>query len=240
MWHYINSQLTKTLSCHYWYIVQDDPKTRQEFLLCKWSVFSNCPCPFFATSYLITKKKGKNNNTLWISDSCHLSLDPNTACVNLLVSEGNSRVAWIKKPQNYTHHPERFTEYDQVLCTEGLTGVCYWEVEWQGPRVEVAVCHKGVELVGSSFGYTDQSWCISLSNSGCTFWHNEIKTKIYTSCSSTVGVYLNHKAGNLSFYSVSGSDQMTLLHRVQTTFSQPLYPGFMVSRGCSVRIISPN
>uniref|UniRef100_A0A0E9U4H4 B30.2/SPRY domain-containing protein n=1 Tax=Anguilla anguilla TaxID=7936 RepID=A0A0E9U4H4_ANGAN len=34
-----------------------------------------------------------------------------------------------------------------------------------------------------------------------------------------IGVYLDHGAGTLSFYSVS--DTMTLLHRVQTTFTQP-------------------
>uniref|UniRef100_A0A4W6ES87 B30.2/SPRY domain-containing protein n=1 Tax=Lates calcarifer TaxID=8187 RepID=A0A4W6ES87_LATCA len=171
--------------------------------------------------------------------SCHLSLDPNTAFENVMLSEGNSKVTWIKKAQRHSPHPERFTKYDQVLCTEGLSGVCYWEVEWRGPRVEVAVCYKGAELVESCFGYTDQSWCISLSNSGCTFWHDEIQTKISEPRSSTVGVYLNHKAGSLSFYSVSDSGQMTLLHRAQTTFSKPLYPGFMVSRGASVKILTP-
>ncbi|XP_030586859.1 tripartite motif-containing protein 16-like [Archocentrus centrarchus] len=171
--------------------------------------------------------------------SCCLTLDPNTAFENLLLSEGNTKVTWIKKPQRYPYHPERFTKYDQVLCTEGLSGICYWEVEWRGPRVEVAVCYKGTELEESGFGYTEQSWCISLSSSGCTFWHNELKTRISVPCSSTVGVYLNHKGGSLSFYSVSDSGQMLLLYRVQTTFSQPLYPGFMVSRGASVRIVTP-
>lgn len=179
------------------------------------------------------------NNNIYITDSCHLSLDPNTAFENILLSEGNSRVTWIKKAQPYPYHPERFTKFDQVLCTEGLSGVCYWEVEWKGPRVEVAVCYKGTELEESSFGYSDQSWCISLSNSGCTFWHSEIKTRISDPCSAVVGVYLNHKAGSLSFYSVCDSGQMILLHRVQTTFSQPLYAGFTVSRGSSVRIITP-
>ncbi|KAI3374195.1 hypothetical protein L3Q82_006059 [Scortum barcoo] len=41
--------------------------------------------------------------------------------------------------------------------------------------------------------------------------------------SSRVGVYLDHRAGILSFYSIS--ETMTLLHRVQTTFTQPLYAG---------------
>lgn len=174
------------------------------------------------------------------SDSYRLILDPNTASVNLLLSEEKSKVSWIRNAQKYPHHPERFTSYDQVLCTEGLFGVCYWEVEWHGPRVEVAVCYKGADLEESGFGDTDHSWCISLSNSGCSFWHDQNKTKIDTPCSSTVAVYLNYKAGSLSFYSVSGSGLMTLLQRVQTTFSQPLYPGFMVSRGSSVRIVSPS
>ncbi|PWA29214.1 hypothetical protein CCH79_00006300 [Gambusia affinis] len=38
-----------------------------------------------------------------------------------------------------------------------------------------------------------------------------------------VGVYLDHRAGILSFYSVSES--MTLLHRVQTRFTEPLLAG---------------
>ncbi|XP_029288735.1 LOW QUALITY PROTEIN: tripartite motif-containing protein 16-like [Cottoperca gobio] len=171
--------------------------------------------------------------------SCYLSLDPNTAFENLLLSEGNRKVTWIKKAQRYPYHKDRFTTFEQVLCTAGLSGPCYWEVEWRGNRVEVAVCYKGAELKEMGFGHTNQSWCISLSISGCTFWHGGIKTKVPTECSSTVGVYLNHKAGSLSFYSVSDYGQMILLHRVHTTFSQPLYPGLMVSRGASARIVSP-
>ncbi|XP_010795987.1 stonustoxin subunit beta-like [Notothenia coriiceps] len=170
--------------------------------------------------------------------SSSLSLDPNTAFENLLLSEGNRKVTWIKKAQRYPLHPERFTQYDQVLCTVGLSGVCYWEVEWRGSRVEVAVCYKGADLEESGFGdIASHSWCISLSNVGCAYWHGGIKTKIPINCSSTVGVYLNHKAGTLYFYSVSDCGEMTLLHRVNTTFSQPLYPGLMVSRGASARIV---
>ncbi|XP_054893690.1 tripartite motif-containing protein 16-like [Poeciliopsis prolifica] len=169
--------------------------------------------------------------------SCSLSLDPNTAFENLLLSEENTKVTWTKKAQEYPYHTERFTKYDQVLCSEGLSGVCYWEVEWKGPRVEMAVCYKGPNMRESCFGYNDQSWSVSLANSRCTFWHNEMIIKIPNPCSSRMGLYLNHKAGILSFYSVSCSEQLVLLHKVQTTFSQPLYAGFMVSKGASVKII---
>lgn len=168
---------------------------------------------------------------------------------NLLLSEGNQKVGWDEKNLKYKvswfekapkspEHSGRLTRKDQVLCAEGLSGVCYWEVEWQGPRVEVAVCYKGADLGTGSFGHTEHAWCLSLSNAGCTFWHSETGTKIASPGSSTLGVYLNHPGGRLSFYSVSSSGQMMLLHRVQTPFSQPLYPGFMVSRGASIRIPS--
>ncbi|XP_067248557.1 tripartite motif-containing protein 16-like isoform X2 [Chanodichthys erythropterus] len=54
--------------------------------------------------------------------------------------------------------------------------------------------------------------------------------------SRRIGVYVDHSAGTLSFYSVSG-DTMILIHTVQTTFTQPLYPGFGVYNvGSSVKL----
>ncbi|KAI2661026.1 E3 ubiquitin-protein ligase TRIM39 [Labeo rohita] len=47
--------------------------------------------------------------------------------------------------------------------------------------------------------------------------------------SSRIGVYVDESAGNLSFYSVS--DTVSLIHTIQTTFTQPLYPGFTVYPG---------
>ncbi|XP_048011735.1 tripartite motif-containing protein 16-like [Megalobrama amblycephala] len=52
---------------------------------------------------------------------------------------------------------------------------------------------------------------------------------------SRIGVYVDHSAGTLSFYSVSG-DTMSLIHTVQTTFTQPLYPGYAFGPGSSVKL----
>ncbi|XP_071004902.1 tripartite motif-containing protein 16-like isoform X4 [Oncorhynchus clarkii lewisi] len=161
--------------------------------------------------------------------SCQLTLDPNTAHTELSLSEGNRKVTNTGQVQPYPDHPDRFTNWYQlqVLCREGLSGRCYWEVEWTG-YVVTAVSYKDISRTergnDGGFGHNNKSWSFQCSGGGYWFRHNNVGTKVSGPQSSRVGVYLDHKAGTLSFYSVS--DTMTLLHRVQTTFTQPLYPGF--------------
>uniref|UniRef100_A0A8C8FJN9 Fish virus induced TRIM protein n=1 Tax=Oncorhynchus tshawytscha TaxID=74940 RepID=A0A8C8FJN9_ONCTS len=159
--------------------------------------------------------------------SCQLTLDPNTAGTHLSLSEGNREVTCTHQVQPYPVHPDRFTNWCQVLCREGLSGRCYWEVEWTGD-VYTAVSYKDISRTergnDGGFGYNNKSWSLLCSRGDYCFRHNNVETKVSGPQSSRVGVYLDHKAGTLSFYSVS--DTMTLLHRVQTTFTQPLYPGF--------------
>ncbi|XP_013771568.1 E3 ubiquitin/ISG15 ligase TRIM25-like [Pundamilia nyererei] len=82
-------------------------------------------------------------------------------------------------------------------------------------------------------GPEDVAYCLKTSY---TFWYNNIQTPVSGPRSSRVGVYLDHRAGILSFYSVS--ETMTLLHRVQTTFTQPLYVGLrLYSVGTSSEFI---
>ncbi|MEQ2252328.1 hypothetical protein ILYODFUR_020721 [Ilyodon furcidens] len=156
--------------------------------------------------------------------SCEITLDPNTANTRLLLSEENRKVTMMDQHQSYSSHPDRFTYWLQVLSRESLTGRCYWEVERRG-RVSVAVAYKNISRAGmeSGFGCNDKSWALHCSENGYTFWYNSIWTSISGPGSSRVGVYLDHRAGLLSFYSVS--ETMTLLHRVQTTFTQPLHAG---------------
>ncbi|XP_030259353.1 tripartite motif-containing protein 16-like [Sparus aurata] len=157
-----------------------------------------------------------------------ITLDPNTAHTQLLLSEGNRKVKRISKKRSYSSHPDRFTDcHPQVLSRESLTGRCYWEVEWRGAGVEIAVAYKNISRAGRSdecvFGLNDKSWSLYCYNDGYNFYHNDAETPVSGPRSSRVGVYLDHSAGILSFYSVS--ETMTLLHRVQTTFTQPLYAG---------------
>ncbi|XP_071348457.1 tripartite motif-containing protein 16-like [Trachinotus anak] len=163
--------------------------------------------------------------------SQEITLDPNTAHICLLLSEGNRKVTSVSQQQSYSSHPDRFTKCWQVLSRESLTGRCYWEVEWKGGGgVDVAVAYKNISRAGSlnqcGFGFNDKSWALNCYQNSFTFWFNKIKTPVSGPQSSRVGVYLDHRAGILSFYSVS--ETMTLLHRVQTTFTQPLHAGLRI------------
>ncbi|XP_062290179.1 tripartite motif-containing protein 16-like [Scomber scombrus] len=159
--------------------------------------------------------------------SCEITLDPNTVNTWLLLSEGNKKVTYMSQQQSYSSHPDRLIYRYQVLSKESLTGRCYWEVERRGGGVRVAVAYKNIKRKELSneciFGFNDKSWALYCSTNSYNFWFNNIKTPVSGPGSSRVGVYLDHRAGILSFYSVS--ETMTLLHRVQTTFTQPLYAG---------------
>nr|XP_055059400.1 tripartite motif-containing protein 16-like isoform X1 [Misgurnus anguillicaudatus] len=160
----------------------------------------------------------------------HFTADPNTMNKLLRLSEGNRVITYTYTVQPYPDHPDRFDVYSQVLCSESVSGRCYWEVEWSG-GVFISVSYKSISRKGGYkcvFGRNDQSWSLFCSDSSCSFWHNNNQTKLPVVLrSSRIGVYVDHSSGSLSFYSVS--DTMTLIHRVNTTFTQPLYPGFFVS-----------
>ncbi|XP_039456654.1 tripartite motif-containing protein 16-like [Oreochromis aureus] len=163
--------------------------------------------------------------------SCEITLDPNTAHRRLLLSEGNRKATFMKQQQSYSDHPDRFIGWCfQVLSRESLTGPCYWEVEWRGGGVYVVVAYKNISRTGLDneclFGFNDKSWALHCYIKSYKFWHNNFQTVLSGPRSSRVGVYLDHRAGILSFYSVS--ETMTLLHRVQTTFTQPLYAGLFL------------
>ncbi|XP_060942645.1 tripartite motif-containing protein 16-like [Limanda limanda] len=166
--------------------------------------------------------------------SQEITLDPNTANTELLLSEGNRKLTCMREDQSYSAHPDRFTYWNQVLSGESLTGRCYWEVEMKvelgGLGVSVAVTYKNISRAGESrdglFGHNYNSWSLYCYRNRYVFYYDSFMTPVSGPVSSRVGVYLDHSAGVLSFYSVS--DAMTLLHRVQTTFTRPLYAGVWV------------
>ncbi|XP_026138701.1 NACHT, LRR and PYD domains-containing protein 12-like isoform X2 [Carassius auratus] len=173
--------------------------------------------------------------------ACDLSLDPNTANTQLILSEDNRKVTRVKNHQPYPDHPERFEQVPHVLCRESLTGRCYWEAEWSGYNTEISVTYKGISRKAGGdcwFGYNEKSWSLICTDDGITVWHNNKFTDISTPSPffNTVGVYVDVLDGTLSFYSVSDTHTLTHLHTFNTTFTEPLYAGFKVSPDSSVSL----
>ncbi|XP_031726386.1 stonustoxin subunit beta-like, partial [Anarrhichthys ocellatus] len=149
--------------------------------------------------------------------SCELTLDTNTVNRNLKLSDNNRKVTCVEEDQSYPDHPDRFDDCVKLLCRTGLTGRCYWEVEWRG-RVHISVSYRGIRRRGDSddcvFGGNDQSWSLECSDDDDSYYvfHNKMITYISSSSSFSsyrVAVYVDCPAGSLSFYRVSSD---TLIH----------------------------
>ncbi|CAL8242553.1 unnamed protein product [Merluccius merluccius] len=180
--------------------------------------------------------------------ACGLTLDPNTAHRRLSLSEDLREVMKVKEDQSYPDHPERFDRWSQVLCREGLTGRCYWEVERRG-TVAIGVTYRGITRRGgggdSMLGENNKSWSLNCHDNGrYSARYNGSITPIPLPppVSTRVGVYVDRPAGSLSFYRVSpgvggSSDTLTHIHTFWTTFTQEdLLPAFRFWSGSSVSL----
>ncbi|XP_076608684.1 protein NLRC3-like [Chaetodon auriga] len=169
--------------------------------------------------------------------ACELTLDPNTVNCQLSLSKDNRKVTEVLEKLPYPDHPERFHHWKQVLCREGLTGRCYWEVEWKG-WVNIGVAYKGIKRKGQDddcwIGQNDKSWSLLRCDSKFSACHKNRRVIIPTHFSFDTGrvaVYLDWPAGTLSFYRVS-SDTLIHLHTFRCTFTEPLYPAFGIELKC--------
>ncbi|KAM6893979.1 neoverrucotoxin subunit alpha-like [Xenentodon cancila] len=163
--------------------------------------------------------------------SCQLSIDTNTVHKYIKLSDNNRKMTCVwDEDQLYPDHPDRFDYWRQLLCREVLTGRCYWEVQRSGD-VSISVSYRRIRRKGNSdcmFGRNDHSWSLHCFDDGrYSVRHNNRATSSSSSSSVSdrVAVYVDVPAGTLSFYSVS-SDRLIHLHTFNTTFTEPLYPGF--------------
>ncbi|XP_034020462.1 NLR family CARD domain-containing protein 3-like isoform X9 [Thalassophryne amazonica] len=170
--------------------------------------------------------------------SCDLTLDPNTANRKLKLSKNNSKVEHMKEYQLYPVHPDRFEIWPQVLCTTGMVGRSYWEVEWRG-KISIAVTYRGIRRRGDSaeFGSNDQSWRLLCADNHYSVRHNNRQTvpDCHHFYPNRVSVFVDYPAGTLLFYEVS-SDTLIHIYTFCCTFTEPLYAGFWVGVGSSVSL----
>ncbi|XP_061617709.1 protein NLRC3-like isoform X2 [Phyllopteryx taeniolatus] len=163
---------------------------------------------------------------------CRPTLDPNTAHNCLQLSDRCKTVTVAKEDQLYPINPQRFTRWRQVLCKDGLSERCYWELDLEG-KVSIAVTYERIRRIGEGndvcLGATEASWAL-LCDDNATYAvrHRDRTVNLEprpSPESNKVAVFLDHPGGALSFYKVT-SEGMILLHAYHTSFTQPLYPAF--------------
>ncbi|XP_070782590.1 NLR family CARD domain-containing protein 3-like [Enoplosus armatus] len=166
--------------------------------------------------------------------ACELTMDPDTAHRNLFLLENNI-VTDEEEEQAHPDLSERFQCWHQLLCRNGLTGRCYWEVNWIG-QVSVGVTYRGIKRSGygndSRIGGNGSSWSLDCSAAGYSVWHNNRVKSVHSPAFpptvwNRVAVYVDWPAGTVAFYRVA-SDALSHIHTFQCTFTEPVYPAFRI------------
>ncbi|XP_062270441.1 NLR family CARD domain-containing protein 3-like isoform X1 [Scomber scombrus] len=176
--------------------------------------------------------------------ACELVMDPKTSHRNLFLSDNNRKVTAVRQEESYSDHPKRFNHWKQLLCKDGLTGRCYWEVERRG-EAHIAVTYKGIRKRGDSklgfLGGNSLSWSLKCSDDGYSAIHNNKETPLRPpySLSNRLAVYLDYPAGTLSFYGFS-SGTLVHLHTFYATFTEPVYPAFGFKSGDTFGYFGPS
>ncbi|KAJ8332054.1 hypothetical protein SKAU_G00429630 [Synaphobranchus kaupii] len=176
--------------------------------------------------------------------STPLSLDADTVHKFLRLTEENRKVTNTTPWQHsYPDTPERFDQWRQVLAAESFyLGRHYFEVDVSGEGTHLGVTYKSidrksVETNGCITG-NDFSWCLQWNGRGFSAWHGDVETPLQAGKFTRIGVYVDYASGWLGFYGVA--DSMTLIHRYQAEFLEPLYPAFWLSKKENVvLLVSP-
>uniref|UniRef100_A0A8C8SBH9 Butyrophilin subfamily 1 member A1 n=1 Tax=Pelusios castaneus TaxID=367368 RepID=A0A8C8SBH9_9SAUR len=183
----------------------------------------SCDCGAYFRSLVRARIRAE---FLWAASTVDVTLDPETAHPELVLSEDRKRVRHGNKRQDLPNTPARFDNCVCVLGAERFSGGRrYWEVE-VGDKTEwaVGVCResarrKGEVTPSSGNGY----WVVWLRDGkyeACTSPPTPLPVSVRP---SQVGIFLDYKAGEVSFYNVVDRSP---LFTFTVTFSGTLRPYF--------------
>ncbi|XP_072405932.1 ras/Rap GTPase-activating protein SynGAP-like isoform X3 [Chiloscyllium punctatum] len=156
-----------------------------------------------------------------------LTLEPNTAHPELLISEDLRSVRLSDTWQELPDNPERFDDCVSVLSAQGFdSGRHYWQVEvgsktmWDVGLAKESVNRKGNIILSPEDGF----WTIWLRN-GNEYEALSTPSSFLSLRSKphTIGVFLDYEKGQVSFYN---ADDMSVIYTFTDTFHEKLFPYF--------------
>ncbi|XP_008590512.1 PREDICTED: putative tripartite motif-containing protein 75 [Galeopterus variegatus] len=159
-----------------------------------------------------------------------VTLDPETAHPNLLVSEDKKCVTFVKKKQRVHRNPRRFTVSPVVLGSEGFdSGRHYWEVRVEDkPKWAVGVCKDSLSRKGKRPpSGRNRRWTVQLRNGDYVAQGAVPVPLLLMEKPRGIGVYLDYELGQISFYNLNDRSH---IHSFTDTFSEVLKPYFCVGR----------
>lgn len=166
--------------------------------------------------------------------AAHVSFDAVTAHRFLRLTEENRKVTNTTPWQHpYPDAPERFENWRQVLATESFyLGRHYFEADVGGEGAHIGLTYKSIdrktnESNGCIAG-NDFSWCLQWNGRAFSAWHGDVETPLGAEKFTRIGVYVDYSRGLLAFYGVN--EGMTLIHRYEAEFLEPIYPAFWLSK----------
>ncbi|XP_053189693.1 E3 ubiquitin-protein ligase TRIM21-like isoform X1 [Scomber japonicus] len=157
-----------------------------------------------------------------------VTLDPDTAHPNLILSADEKQVNYGDVKKNLPDNPERFTRYAIVLGKQSLSsGRFYFEVQVKEKTLwTLGVARESIDRKGDiTLSPQDGFWTIILRNgnkySACNNYPAYLSLK---SPPQKVGVFVDYEEGLVSFYDV---DAAALIYSFTgCSFTEKLYPFF--------------
>ncbi|KAM4609421.1 uncharacterized protein ACJ7VT_015194 [Polymixia lowei] len=159
-----------------------------------------------------------------------VTLDPDTAHPELILSEDRKQVIGSDTCQNLPDNPERFDTFRDVLGKEGFSsGRFYYEVQVKGVQwdlgvVRESVNRKGTNVIGPNNGY----WVIWLRDGTEYSAVNGFGMSISVRENlEKVGVFVDYEEGLVSLYDVK--NRALIYSFTDCTFTEEIYPYFSPS-----------
>ncbi|XP_030051232.1 E3 ubiquitin-protein ligase TRIM39 [Microcaecilia unicolor] len=178
---------------------------------------------------IILKKLNTKFGQCWMEHgryAVNVTLDPETAHPELILSEDWKNVRRGEKRQDLPDNLKRFDTHICILASESFSsGRHYWEVE-VGDKTGwgLGICKDSVSRKGGITPSPENGYWVLWLRDGDKYWASTSPwSRLFLMRPQAVGIFLDYEAGKVSFYN---ADTKSHLFTFNDTFTEKLRPYF--------------